>query len=407
MILFAAAAVLLVISGIALLFSPFWGIIITFVAKPVIDTTWGAAFGGFKLLDVVGIMFPTLLLPRVLSSSELTGPPLRIRRLAYVYLASQTLGSLSLAFAGNFPMFAEVWFRSINGFLGFFLFSQFFRDAQGFKRLLIALIVAGLFPLFMGVYQNATGVMWREAMTVGLMRQIGLYHDAVSLRFFGLQSIASVLLYWSRVGVQKRVLDIALAAYVVGWIYVIFNLFSKAAVAILILWAATWLLLNRKVSYLIAAVLLVAVLTVSFGGPVLDTWNTLFSKELAYVSGDEEDARRLFAGRGYTWEYAWQTYSTLDAGSQLLGTGEMRGFHNEFLRVLYMNGAVGLCCFLAVLIYVGATLADSAFRRRSPLHIVALMVFQWYLVDCMGLHPGWYPAYQWFAWGIVGLALSS
>jgi len=407
MILFVAAATLLVIVGIALLLSPFWGVMSAFVAKPVIDATWRADVAGFSLLDIVGVVFLVTLLPRVLFSNALVGPPLRIRLLAYIYLASQTLGSYFLLSDGHLQLFVEIWARSLSGFLGFFLFSRFFCDSQRFKMLLMALIVAGIFPLLMGIYQNATGVIWQERMTVGLMRKVGLYHDAFSLRFFGLQSIASVVLYRSYVGFQKRTIDLVFVAYVFGWVYVIFNVFSKAAVLILVLWAVTWLILNRKFSHLIAVILLATVLSIPLGGPVLDTCKTVFSKELAIASGEEEDVRRAFAGRGFLWERAWQAYSEADVAVQTIGSGRMEGHHNEFLRVLRMNGVLGLCCLMAVLVYVTAKVADSALRRPSPLNIVAVMVLQMYLVDCMGLHPGWYPAYQWFVWGIIGLALCS
>ena len=33
------------------------------------------------------------------------------------------------------------------------------------------------------------------------------------------------------------------------------------------------------------------------------------------------------------------------------------------------------------------------------------MVFEMWLIDCIGAHPGWYPAYQWFVWGLVGLSI--
>jgi hypothetical protein len=33
------------------------------------------------------------------------------------------------------------------------------------------------------------------------------------------------------------------------------------------------------------------------------------------------------------------------------------------------------------------------------------MIFFMWLVDAMGLTPGAYPSYQWFAWGFMGLVL--
>jgi hypothetical protein len=43
--------------------------------------------------------------------------------------------------------------------------------------------------------------------------------------------------------------------------------------------------------------------------------------------------------------------------------------------------------------------------ERSPLNVMAVMLFGMWLVDTIGLTPRAYPGYQWYVWGFIGLAL--
>ena len=44
-------------------------------------------------------------------------------------------------------------------------------------------------------------------------------------------------------------------------------------------------------------------------------------------------------------------------------------------------------------------------RDNSPLNVMALMIFAMWIIDTIGLHPSLYPGYQWYVWGIIGLAI--
>ncbi len=404
--LLSLAVVAVILSAIGLIVSPVWGVAIFLVTKPLVDTAWGYSLGGFSVLDAVGMLLPVLLLPRMAFTRKHPRPPTWIQWVALIYLASQTIGSYALLTHGDFRAFAEVWLRALNGYMGFFLFASYFRDAKTLRILLLAIILAGIFPLLMGLYQNATGVAWREQTTVGLVRKIGLYHDAFNLRFYGFQTIAGVILFRSRFTPSRRIVDLGLLLYVVAWLYVIYHVYSKAAVMIVIVWLFTWPLLTRKYHYLVLGLVLVAALAVTVGQDQVQTLRQLFSKEIEVESGESQDVRRVFAGRGYTWERVIEDWQRAPGVRKLSGTGQMFAPHNEFLRILQMNGILGLFCLLVVLVTIGLTLGRLVHMGRSPLCITAILVFEMYLVDCMGLHPGWYPSYHLFVWGMAGLALS-
>lgn len=393
-----------------MLLSPLWGMVLTFVSKPVIDTTWdyGVSGTGIKLLYIVSLVVPALMLPRILGTDFRVRQRRSAQLIAVVYLVSQVFGSHALLVHGDYMSFAEVWLRALNGYVGFFLFVYCCRETRTLRILLLAIIIAGLFPLAMGLYQNLAGVGLRESQTVGLVRKIGVYHDAVSFRFYGFQSIAAVILFLSYFRSSRKTVDYALLGYMAAWTYVLYFIYSKAAVMTGILWFLTWPLLTRRYRYLLGGLVVgIVLVATSLAVRPLDELQQLFSKEIAFQSGEAHDARRMLAGRGFIWESSMDDWWSLPFITKLAGDGEMRPVHNEFLRVLFMSGLVGLCCHVCVICAIAWILGRRAIRNRSALDIGALMVFEMYLVDCIGLHPGWYPSYQWFVWGIIGMALQS
>jgi O-antigen ligase len=185
----------------------------------------------------------------------------------------------------------------------------------------------------------------------------------------------------------------------------VFNLYSKAAILILVIWWITWSILRSKPHYLLWGSIGLGALLVMPDNPVRQALETLFSKEIALGSGDLEDNRRVLAGRGFIWEQCWERWKKQGLEHKILGTGTSPGTHNEFLRILFSAGLLGLLINIIVLAGVGLMLLKLIHVRRSAVDIIALMVFQMWLIDCTGLHPGLYPTYQWLVWGTIGLAI--
>lgn len=235
----ALGVISVIASIVTLTIFPFWGIVITVLTKPIIDTTWNVSFGGVNLLEIISVAFPLLLLPRLLYRGKDIFIDNRLKWIALGYFVSYSLGSLILFLDRDYRTFAELWMRSLNGYVGFFLFACFFRHNRDFKILLLALIIAGLFPLFMSIYQNVTGVIWQSRQTVGLVRRVGLYHDGFNLRLYSFQTLAAILLFRSHFKPARRCWNLLLLLYALCWLYVVFNLYSKAAFLIIGVWWVT------------------------------------------------------------------------------------------------------------------------------------------------------------------------
>jgi len=405
-VLFLFSLLSTVVCLIYLVTSPFRGVLLLLVLRPVIDTSWSHSFGGFSLLDIIGVAVPLLLLPRIFAQNSRVLDNRRWKYLAIAYLTCNSLGLMMLLLDHRYWQFIESLMRSLNGFLGFFILVFYFDNRQKFRYLLIALLVAGIFPVIMGMYQRATGVVWTERQTIGLVRSVGVYHDAFNFRFYAFQTIAAILLYLSYFRPSKRWLIWALITYALCWSFVTFNLYSKAATVIACLWIVVWAVLNRKIYYAFLVAVAIFGINLASSNAIIERTERVFSKEIKFKQGEIQDSRILLSGRGFSWESCWQMWKDLNPEEKIFGTARFSGGHNEYLRILVSNGIIGLTTYIFLMTIIGWMLLSQLWFHRTPVNIIGFMIFLMWLVDCIGLTPGWYVSYQWFVWGMIGLSLT-
>ncbi len=405
-IVLAVALTLLIILGLARNIKK--GLLWAFLSKPIIDATWAKSFGGVSTLHVIGTLVPIFVIFNFIRHKiRISTFPLFGIWLTYVIYSGLTF-SFNIVDSGLFT-FLDLTFRILNGFIGFFVLQAFFREKEEFRKLLVIFIFAGFFPVLMGVYQGVSGVVWTERMTVGLSRNVGMYHDASILRFYGFQTLTAIILYWSYFlkGTTAPLKKLALLSLVAMTIFTIYRLHSKAAYAIGIVWFLIWVIAYRK--YLLFFVIIAAVIGInSFtGGRIFKDSLQLFSKEIIASQDEvtERDKKRTLGGRWYLWETAMEKFNNRNVFQKLFGTGSSGAAHNDFLRNLFSGGYIGLMIYCILLLAVGMRVFKNYLRRKTPINIMAAMLFSMWLIDAMGLVPSLYPSYQWYIWGFIGLAI--
>ena len=344
----------------------FAAFLILVATKSIIDAFWESKFGPLSVLALQGIMIP------------------------YIFL-EKPLGAI------------ENVFLSLNAYLGFFLIPFLITNQSRFKKFLIAIMIGGIFPILVSLYQYQTGIIFQERETVGLIRYVGFYHDAFPVRFYGLMTLMSVLIYNTLFKTKSVFLKVFMVLITIGAFFSIYLVFSKAAVGIIGLWIVLVLLFSKsKIKQAFSVVIGLSVIFIVFGDTVYDTLEQLFSKEIGYETGEVTDARYTLAGRGYIWEDAWEFWSTKQTlFFQWIGDGIVRPVHNEFLRVLLTNGIIGL---LLLVIFV-IVMVRNVFKIHKNIRVFGLMLFGMYIIDCIGLVPGVYYYYNILVWGIIGLLL--
>ena len=227
---------------------------VAIIIRPIIDCFYkeAYAFAGIKPTEFLGFLLPTLVCIKILISREqsFTRAPLSYLWIFFIYF--QLFSTAMIIAVGNDPLLsANYFYRALNGFVGFYLFQEFFKTKEDFRFLLLAFLVAGLVPLGMSAYQNILGGVIRSEATIGdLVRNIGFYHDAYTLRIYCFQTLAAVLLYWcyflSGIRIISRTILLVMSAVA---LLGIFKLYSKAGYLVIAKWLFVWYVGQRRYSF--------------------------------------------------------------------------------------------------------------------------------------------------------------
>ncbi len=407
--LFVSAVLLSSAALFAFLFNPALGVALLFVAKPVVDANWGTAlFMGMPLTQLVAGAVPCF----VLAQLALTKPHASLSRMPLMGLWALYAGYQSTMVwvtlgQQDWMLGANVALRTLNGFAGFYMVQAFCHEERERRRWLLALVLAGLFPVGVGLYQAATGVVWRtEYQDVeGLLRYTGLYHDVIMVRHYTFQTILALLLLAALNPRASWPARSGMVLYLAAATLVMLKAYSKAGLVTLALWGLCWTLLQRKLWTLVLLSAIGAVLAVSVASDLSGNIVTIFQKELGFLGGSVE-ADRTLNGRWYIWQDMLSEWAKLDAISRLFGSGKVGlGAHNDYLQVLFHGGVVGLALYATLLGAIGWRVLSDLWRRVDPLAVAALLAYLSWMVDTIGLVPSAYSGYQWFVWGIIGLSL--
>ena len=402
------AGTLAVISFIALAVSPVIGIALMFISKPFIDTQFEHSIvGGLKLTELVAAGVPiVVLIHMVFAGGDKAFSRMPLRWIWLIFIGDVLLFSSIIAYQQDLPTGANVFFRNLNGFMAFYMVQAFFHEERRLKFFLIALMVAGLFPVGVGVYQAVTGVVWKAEQSEGLARNIGLWHDSVNIREYAAQSIMALLLYGALYIKRSSIpLKVTMLSYLSLAVLVIAKTYSKAGYLSLAIWAVCWTLVQKR--YRLLALIAVGgiVAVIVYGGDFVGNVYQMFHKEIGFFGG-QITGEHTFAGRWYGWEEMITKWEKFDGLSQTFGSGQAAlGAHNDYLLFLYHGGIIGLGVYLALLASIGVRIAKNLRLRADPMAVAALMLFLMWMADTIGLVPSGYPSYQWFIWGLIGLSL--
>jgi hypothetical protein len=383
------------------------GILAAIILRPIIDCFWSLKYMilGVKPTELIGVVFPLLVFMKILISREQKFFRYPFCTFWAIFIFFQLFSTVVMVSHEGVLGGLNYFFRAFNGYVGFLVFQEFFHEREDFKQLLMATIIAGLAPLSMSVYQNLLGGAIRtEATIAGMVRNVGFYHDAYTLRYYALQTLTALILYgayFMRRGqllVRSFITTMGLLC-----IMTVFKILSKAGYLILAEWTFIWYLLKRRIlpvlAFAIAAVVVLAVTHLKS----VDTLKSVYSGETAALEGGNRDAS--FGGRMAGWEYNFNQWIAAPVYLKIIGSGDTAlGAHNDFLRALVGTGIVGLALYLLLLGWALLKVARNCLRDASPLNIMALMLLFMWLTDAIGLVPGVYPGYQIYVWGFVGLS---
>jgi len=405
--LFAISTIATCVTLGLLLFWPGIGVQVALMCKPIIDAgVWYRLIGGFRIPEVVGVVVPMLLLFHLFITQR--GRPEKMH-LVWVWLPYLLANFLAFAIAishGRLEWAVKVFFLLMNGFVWFYALQTYVNDRKSFQRLLICLLIGGLFPMMMGLYQATTGAIWQMRIgTAGLVRNVGVYHNSTNYRYFAYMTLTVILLYWSYFSSRTFIQRMLFLAYGAVCGIVLFKVYSKAAILTMGLWVIIWAVMRRNFLILITLPLAVVVTDIVLGGEIFAKLKLVFLKETLALEG-QINSDLLLTGRVGMVKEKITEFNELDVFNQMFGVGRgYGGGHNDYLRCLITSGVFGLLSYLVLLGTVGFLLTRNMVYANSPLNVMGFMVYIAYMVDTMGLAPGLYTSFQWYAWGFIGLAI--
>lgn len=405
--LFPIAVFLFMLTIGLLAINPAFGIPLLFISKPFIDTTFERpVLFDLRLTELIGVLVPLLIVGHMIfASREESVNRMPLKEVWLIYVANVFFFSALIAYQQDLRSGANVFFRHVNGLVGFYMLQAFFLHPSRRIWLFRGLLVAGLFPVAVGLFQMATGVTWRVEHSEGVLRNIGLWHDAVNIRQYMLQTFLVLLVYGAVYTGRQVWKQIGAVVYAVATLFVCIRAFSKSGLATLALWVGCWGLLFRTYAVLFIPTMGVLLFVGLWLTDALENVLQVFQKEIGFIQGDVAGTR-TFAGRWHSWQALlaeWQDYSWFQ---KVFGSGHVAiGAHNDYLQLLFHGGFLGLLCYVGLLATIGCKLFINLRHALTPLNMAACMAFLMWMVDTIGLVPSAYPAYQWFVWGMVGLGM--
>jgi hypothetical protein len=407
---------------LAFVFSPRAGVLATLVLHPIAAAGWYANYflGGIKMnpLVFIGILVPAFVLMRAFTR----GPSLAQMPLIGIWgvyvlynIFAGTLHALDEGPAQSLNLIS----RHVAGFAGFYMVQAFFTQKEHFKRLTIALILSGLFPVLVILYQIASGSGQFNNMYSGgdlrldtagdLTRYSGFYHDIVSARGYAFQCLSGIFLYWGYFIRPNRdvVVKILLGLFVLACLLVVYKMYSKAAIGTLVMWFLIWSIGTRRLGIGIVLALLVIGLNAIQSDKLFNEAGQVFEVQQYETIANSTDphTNRLLAGRVGMWEGLLEKYSNATIFEKMFGSSTAFGVHNDYLQKLFYGGVVGLAIYVVLLWNIGNRVALLFLKNKSPINLMAAMVFSGWMIDTVGVVPSLYPGYQWYVWGLIGLAI--
>ncbi|MDO5968908.1 hypothetical protein Q4Q35_03735 [Flavivirga aquimarina] len=391
--------ILIVIIFVRLFKGMFAAFLVLVATKSFMDAFWDIRVGPLSFSSVGGILIPILFYPVFLKMRCLPGKWISNAKLLFIAYSFGVLFAFPIK-----PMESlEILLININILMGFLLIPLLVDSRDKLRKLLIAIMVSGMFPIAISIFQFQTGILFSERQTAGLTRYVGLYHDAFPVRFYGMFTLFSCLMYLSIFKIKNKLSIVVLIALCCAALFSVYLVFSKAAVTIIVLWTLLMLAFSQiKLKYVFFFSICFILVSVNLGDVIYDNIQQLFSKEVGYNDGTYTDVRYTLAGRGYIWDDLWSFWINEQIPLfQWTGDGINRPTHNEFLRVLLANGIIGLILFS---FFIFRSI-KYVFEINKKVRVFGLMLLGMFFIDSLGLTPGVYYYYSILVWGIIGLLL--
>jgi len=375
--------------------------------SPIVYAGWSLKIGNFSIIHLFngGFIF-IFILKFLLKKEQLYEFPYLKLFLFYFFL--NLFVAINIYFNNGWFSALDFFIKSVFMPLSFYLFYQYYRNHSDGKRLIIILIVSGIFPLAFILVQKFSGHVWFYRETRGIVRNVGLYHDIVTPRIFLMQTLIGIFIYWHYFLRQKRKLStIILISLLLLTGLGIYYLYSKAILITLFVWLLMFAILRGKKNAVPVVAIFALLIVIFFSGVIIESEiHQVFSKEVDFVSGNLS-SDYVLSGRGGIWKMYLNNWNNLPFFRKIIGVGVSHAyFHNDYLRILFSGGIFQLSIYIIIIVIFTFRLLNNYIHQNFFLSFIALLCVSYLFIDSFGHVTSLYPHMQIFIWGLVGLSIN-
>ncbi|MEO0190936.1 MAG: O-antigen ligase family protein [candidate division WOR-3 bacterium] len=282
----------------------------------------------------------------------------------------------------------------------------------------IICILIWLFEVFSKIPRTSVAGISDE-----LTRIKGPYHDFFHFPFYGLQLIICALPLLVETNKTNRtnqtnktnesnltfqtLTTTMLYLLIAISIFIIYKSYTKGGWITLPVILFLWFILRKK--FIPALLVVVGVILFISLNPFRSEAGSLFRKEIdiLILRNNKWEPDTLFMGRYRRWKGGMYEFNNMPFINKLLGAEKSpKNPENDYLRILWHNGIIGLIVFILLLLQSIYLIVRNYIKNKDPVFLTGIFVIIMYLTSAIGSYPLFYPAFQWLLWGIVGFVLS-
>lgn len=379
-----------------------WFVILVLV-RPLIDMTFALKDVSPVLspLNLVGLLTPLLIILSYCSK----GFP-QVRRTAPDF----AMGALTAIVVLNI---AVVFFEdpSFDGFgfglklvlpsMLYFYVRHLVQTKRDLLGILTTILYAACLPICMLVFERVVTPVGGLVQTRGGVRYEGLYADVLSYATFimGAWIVGSFLILDTDARLFRSGRTWKLIALIGVWLLGLSSMHHATSWMTAGVLTAIFLFhyLSARELPILATLVVVGMLAFrTFGGDLSQRVGGMYMTDMAVLRG-EKDTRFLFHGRMGRWTRHLETWQENSPGAKALGivmdgagerSGRVLGMHNDYLRILFSSGILGLCAY--VLFYLQVFLGSLYLARaeRCLVWSAAALVLLYSVTNIPTMFPG-------------------
>lgn len=344
--------------------------------RPVIDRFWQVKdpLLHLSLLDVAGVAVPMVVI-FLLASRQL--PAFKVKTTDKIFLAIAAIVLTNLIFFLTLRT-TLLWFgvvlKIMLPFLLYFYLRHWLVSQRALHGLLTTFVYSCAFPIMIFVIETLQGTDPAE-WSRGVARYSGGYADVFnySIYFIFLFLIVAYTALSNRIKEIQILRDLQAVVVAVMTLFMIIRIHHMASLVVFLLLFAVWTCFRFFRGQLVSTFVIVNLFVVLCVGIQLPTRiRPLIENEIAVIKGEKKVERALH-GRVQRWQSMIDEFEQSDGVFQILNPAfaelpsygyMIAGSHNDYLRMLFLGGFVGLFLYLAFLVFIFAIWRQLHFARK-------------------------------------------